>query len=162
VTTWEALKAQARASCVTVKDRLWCEVALALGAAVRWIASVDGAPDDAAKRAWVRVQTRKAREAIEAAARAERRAQKAAKDAAREERKRMRRAECAAVPPHSSTLWGRRNDMERARIRLLDARMRNPPWENGIRFAREDVRDAELRYAIACAEAGAVPGGRLH
>ena len=30
VDEWDVLKAHARAQCVTVKDRLWCEMALAL------------------------------------------------------------------------------------------------------------------------------------
>lgn len=33
---------------------------------------------------------------------------------------------------------------------------------HAIRAARNVARMAELRYAIACAEAGAVPGGRVH
>jgi len=31
-----------------------------------------------------------------------------------------------------------------------------------MRQRRREARAAELRYAIACAEAGAVPGGRVH
>jgi len=68
--------------------------------------------------------------------RAERKAAKAAKQAARE------------------VMRDRSDDVESGRSCCFsDERMRQ---------RRREARAAELRYAIACAEAGAVPGGRVH
>lgn len=96
-------------------------------------------------------------------ARAERKAAKAAKQAAREERKRMRRWHAGIDP--IGDVAGARIDLAWARGCLVDARGLH--WsrvgrQERVTAARRRVRDLELRYAIACAEAGAVPGGRVH
>ncbi len=95
--------------------------------------------------------------------RAERKAAKAAKQAAREERKRMRRWHAGIDP--IGDVAGARIDLAWARGCLVDARGMH--WsrvgrQERVTAARRRVRDLELRYAIACAEAGAVPGGRVH
>ena len=95
--------------------------------------------------------------------RAERKAAKAAKQAAREERKRMRRWHAGIDP--IGDVAGARIDLAWARGCLVDARGLH--WsrvgrQERVTAARRRVRDLELRYAIACAEAGAVPGGRVH
>lgn len=93
--------------------------------------------------------------------RAARRAAKAAKRAAHEERKRLRREAAAEV----GTAWGLMT-MVNSRDRMVEAaavvRRLRTHWESAdaLHEARRTVRLAELRYAIACAAAGAVPGER--
>ena len=105
--------------------------------------------------------------------RAERKAAKAAKQAAREERKRMRRE---AYDRGTRDLRGYLMRWTRDRMRRAIAMLRSTrdglpgavaaddraDCERMIADARDAVRRWEFRYAIACAEAGAVPGGRVH
>lgn len=108
----------------------------------------------------------------QARARAERKAAKAAKRAAREERKRMRREECALAMTPPWALADPTVNVSTAILRChgelsiaaCEVRRRRADGfaPHAIRAARNVARMAELRYAIACAEAGAVPGGRVH
>lgn len=178
---WDVLKAHARAQCVTAKDRMWCEMALALGEVVRRIAIRGEATPPMVRQAWYGVQPRKVQDVADALARAERKAAKAAKQAAREERKRMRRKAIAKDGSSDAAFkpaeWGLLRMMRWCAKAVAGIRFDacEPGFfgdPGGVYLVnltdeqrstlRKARRDTLAAYAIACAEAGAVPGGRVH
>lgn len=97
----------------------------------------------------------------QARARAERKASNAAKQAAREERKRMRRSVVSEGGWYDLGMAACLEQLQACAAEVRDGR-RCGRDERMMRSRRERARMAELRYAIACAEDGAVPGGRVH
>lgn len=140
---WERLKAKARALPMGTAAVAMREMALALGEVVRAIAK--HAPNDAAKRAWMELQARKARKAA-----------KARKLRAREERKRLRRAACSCTAEVAAA----RREAVSAAVELATAReMRRCGLlpDDGVNWARRRARDSAIVYAAHCAAVGAVP-----
>lgn len=113
---------------------------------------------------WERWADREQARAIIGREREARRARREARDAAREERKAMRREvrkpwaqPNARVAEMVEALH--RLDLEQRRLKVARTALKKGyDVGDAVSYCRADVRLAELRYAIACAAAGAVPG----
>ncbi len=147
---WDALAAKAREMAAKEGPAAVaaCEVALGAGEMVRRMVAAmlgKGGPVGAAERAWVALQTRKARAAA-----------KARKAKAREERKRIRRE---AALSNAGVLYLRTEAIHWAEdlAKAREQRRQGLIPDGLVAVARRRARDSAIVYAAHCAAVGAVP-----